>query len=220
MLKHEDFDIFYFTIGISPFKNVKTQEGIESDLAVSYLCRHVIVKEFLKRGFDTKTLPKQKPRVFLMGGPGLSVNPALEDINWESSFSSISAHVNTHIFNEALVHYLAKYHPEVDAFGLYPGFIYTSGFSSLISNPTLSNIIGKIIDQWFQTKEGYVQNVLVPLLVNPNIISGQLFNSVGNEIVPNSWIGEDVTKRSTLIVKLNDELLIKYNLMGDSVNDL
>jgi len=62
-LKDDKFDVLFFTVGISPMKFELTPEGIESDLAVSYLSRHVIVQEFLKRGFgnsESNSSPKKK----------------------------------------------------------------------------------------------------------------------------------------------------------------
>jgi len=147
-----------------------------------------------------------------MGAPGLMINPVLHDINWENGYDSFYAHSNTHIFNEALVHYIAANYPDVCAFGLNPGLIFTSGFMTVIGNPFWAKVAGTIIDFLFQTKEEYIQNVLVPLLVLPDVKSGFLFNSVGNEIVPNSWLAQNITARSFQLVNLNEELLRKYNL--------
>jgi len=121
-LKAEDFDVLFFTVGIAPLMLERTAEGIESDLAVSYLSRHVIVHELLHNGFDKARANSQKPRIFLVGGPGVSlITPDIEDINWENKFDATSAHMNTHLFNEAIVHHLANQYPSIESFALNPG---------------------------------------------------------------------------------------------------
>jgi NAD(P)-dependent dehydrogenase (short-subunit alcohol dehydrogenase family) len=70
-LKDEVFDLIVFTTGIFPGELVRTSEGLERDLAVSYLSRYVIMQEFLANGLATVKLPSGKrPRVFIMGFPG------------------------------------------------------------------------------------------------------------------------------------------------------
>jgi len=151
-----------------------------------------------------------------MGAPGLSVDPVLDDVNWETSFSAMPAHTNTHIFNEALVLHYTKKYPSIEFFGLNPGMIvtsgYTSGLDTLVGNPMIANIIGSLLGLLFQSKEDYVEHVLVPLLANPEIKSCSLFNTLGNEIVPNPWFNIDLDARSKQLVTINNDLLKKYNL--------
>jgi len=146
-----------------------------------------------------------------MGAPGFTSSPVLEDINWEKSYDFIPSHMNGHIFNEALVHFLAQNYPSIETFGLNPGMIATSGFSAAIG-PSLEYILVPAVETFFQSKEHYAKNVLTPLLVSPDIKSGALFNSIGNEIVPNTWLSEDLHVRAAQLVKLNEDLLKKYNL--------
>jgi len=68
LLKDEKFDVLFFTIGISPMKLARTPEGIESDLAVSYLSRHVMINEFINSGYDKIKLDSgKKAKSFLDG---------------------------------------------------------------------------------------------------------------------------------------------------------
>jgi len=76
----------------------------------------------------------------------------------------------------------------------------------------IANIIGSLLGPLFQSKEDYVEHVLVPLLANPEIKSCSLFNTLGNEIVPNPWFNIDLDARSKQLVTINNDLLKKYNL--------
>jgi len=214
-LKDEKFDVIFFTTGTAHFHLEHTKEGIESDLAISYLSRQVLLDGLIGYGLDRVTLSSgRNPRVFLMGGPGMSADPSLEDINWEDpeKFKSLPRHMNTHIFNEALVHHYAVKYPSIEFFGLYPGIIVTTGIENLLGNGTFLSIVKPLINLLFQTVEYYSENILVPLLASPEIKSGSLFNSLGNEIETNTWFNEDLKGRSKQLVTLNHELLKKKNL--------
>jgi len=100
-IKNEKFDVVFFTTGITIWYLEHTKEGIELDLSISYLSRQVIVDGLIANGLDTVKLDSgRKPRIFLMGGPGLFPEPDLEDINWENPEKNrnIPRHLNTHIF--------------------------------------------------------------------------------------------------------------------------
>ena len=68
----EKFDVIVFTNGIlSRSKRTETPEGIEEDLAISYLSRFAFLKRAMELGFSKKRLDSStKPRVFIMGYPG------------------------------------------------------------------------------------------------------------------------------------------------------
>lgn len=76
----EPADIVVLTVGIVPAaKRAVTEDGIEMDMAVSYLSRLVILKYLVPR------LPKGC-RVFVMGFPGSSQPYNLDDLNSEKSY--------------------------------------------------------------------------------------------------------------------------------------
>jgi NAD(P)-dependent dehydrogenase (short-subunit alcohol dehydrogenase family) len=70
-LPAEKLDLVVFTTGIfaAPTREV-TAEGIERDMAVSYLSRLVIVREIAPRLGKDRPATQMKPRVFIMGYPG------------------------------------------------------------------------------------------------------------------------------------------------------
>ena len=94
-------DVVVFTTGIfAKAERVETEEGIELDMAVSYLSRVVILKFLVPR------LTKNQSRVFIMGFPGGALDPInVEDLNSEKSYKGGPdwVHFNTVAGNEALV---------------------------------------------------------------------------------------------------------------------
>uniref|UniRef100_A0A6B2LDE0 NAD(P)-binding domain-containing protein n=1 Tax=Arcella intermedia TaxID=1963864 RepID=A0A6B2LDE0_9EUKA len=218
-MKEKDFDAIFMTIGVAPLVRSYTAEGIESDLAVSYLCRHVVMDQMLKNGFGSGRPESSKPRVISIAYPGLWFTPgALDDINWERTPYDFKAHINTHIFNEALVHFLSQKHLNIEIIGLAPGWLSTPGLNSMTQGTIFEKVLPTLVDVLFQTKEHFVENVVIPLLMSPEIKSGSVFNSVGTEILPNSWLAVDLLKRSKELVTLNHNLLRKYNLTEDPLD--
>jgi hypothetical protein len=93
----------------------ETPEGIELDLAVSYLSRVEIVNSLTMAS---------NARVFVMGFPGQKMEANLEDFNSEKNYAAWPAHMQTVIGNEALVEFCSNRH-SVNAYGLNPGLIRT-----------------------------------------------------------------------------------------------
>src|SRR5262245_38901129 len=72
LLPAETADLFVFTTGIlAGPKRQETAEGIERDMAVSYLSRLVIVREIAPHLGKRRPAAQMKPRVFVMGFPGV-----------------------------------------------------------------------------------------------------------------------------------------------------
>jgi len=68
----ESLELIVMTQGIFAGRERRTNaEGIELDLAVSYLSRLVLVREFAGRVGKAKASLGKKPRVFVMGFPGI-----------------------------------------------------------------------------------------------------------------------------------------------------
>jgi len=216
LFRDDDFDVLFFTIGTTVMRYETTSEGIEKDLAVSYLNRHVLLFSLLNNGLGSKTQStKNRPRIFLVGAPGFFAAPEIEDINWEKGYEgiNINPHMNAHVFNEAIVHYISFKYPNVSAFGLSPGLVASGGATgAFTSNPVLQQYIAYVMDSLFQPIDHYAAQVLLPLLVTPELSSGQLFNSKGNEIKPNPWLAENLELRSAQLVDLNDQVLKRHKL--------
>jgi len=99
-----NIDIVVFTTGImaGPKREV-TPEGIERDLAVSYLSRLVILNEIAPRLGKDRARTDLRPRIFVMGFPGTEQKADVDDLNSEQGYKRFSAHSNTVSGNEVLV---------------------------------------------------------------------------------------------------------------------
>ena len=182
----ETYDMVIFTVGILPKRQREvSSEGIEMDMAVSYLNRYVITKEVAPR-LGKNRQPQSagsavalvRPRIFNMAFPGNNQSANLEDFNSEKSYSFIKAHENTVSSNEALVLHSVKAFPQVDSFGLNPGMIRTNIRVDSGSFGIFTGIFEKITEWTSPTVEEYSE-AMVPLLVNPALegMSGVMFNA-------------------------------------------
>ena len=192
-LKGRVFDTVVFTVGIfSRSKLTRTPEGIEEDLAVSYLSRFVVANELIQ----ANAIDGRK-KVFIMGFPGQDIQPTnVEDINFETTpYKQFPAHMNTVLFNEALVYELAKRHPNLHVFGLNPGLIRTGirdnvhGGESTFFGKILETIIG-----WTNIDvDSYAEKTLIPLMVTPKLDgkTALSFSQKGVEVRPGPWVSAE-----------------------------
>lgn len=125
-LPAEEFDMLILTTGIfaTPTREV-TPEGIEKDLAVSFLSRAVVVRTLAERLGTRRANTARRPRIFIMGFPGTGEAGTVDDLNSEKRYESMAAHMNTVAGNEALVLHAAKLYPRLGVYGLNPGLIKT-----------------------------------------------------------------------------------------------
>ncbi len=181
----ESTDIVVMTTGImaAPKREV-TAEGIERDLAVSYLCRLVMLREIAPRlAHDRKG---DKPRVFIMGFPGTGQAGKLDDLNAEHAFNAMEVHMNTVAGNEALVLDAVKRYPHTDVFGLNPGLIKTSIRANYLGDSSVRHrVVEFMIGLFMISPETYAERI-VPLLFAPELQgkSGAMFNQKGDAILP------------------------------------
>ena len=186
-LPAEDLDLLVFTTGIMAGpKREETAEGIERDMAVSYLSRLVIVREIGPRLGKNRPAAPMKPRVFIMGFPGTGQAGKLDDLNAERSYGRWAAHVNTVAGNEMLVLDAAKRYPNASFFGLNPGIIKTNIRSNLFGGDTLLyRFIEWMTGLLAPSAETYAER-LTPLLVSPDIEahSSAMFDRKGMAILP------------------------------------
>ncbi len=186
-LPAETLDLVIFTTGIfaSP-KRQETAEGIERDMAVSYLSRLVILREIAPRLGKDRASKSTKPRVFVMGYPGGGQAGTLDDLNADKSYSAMPVHMNTVAGNEMLVLDAAKRYPNVTFFGLNPGLIKTNIRDNFLGEGTLkSRIVERLIGFLSVSPETYAEN-LTPLLVSPDLDahSGAMFDKKGVAVLP------------------------------------
>lgn len=191
LLPAESLDLVVFTTGIiaAPQREV-TAEGLERDMAVSYLSRLVILQEIEKRLGQDQPAGHARPRVFVMGYPGSGQPGKVGDLNAEKAYSAMGVHMNTVAGNEMLVLDAAKRMPHVGVFGLNPGLIKTDIRSNFLGGrKLLFTTIEWLIGLLNPTAEAYAERI-VPLLLAPGLDSktGLMFNRNAQAILPSPGI--------------------------------
>ena len=174
-------DVVVFTTGIfAKAERVETEEGIELDMAVSYLSRLVILKFLVPR------LTKKPTRVFIMGFPGGALDPInVDDLNSEKSYKGGPdwVHFNTVAGNEALVLDWSKVSKDVKFYGLNPGVIKT-GIRGNIYESGIMYYLGPVVEfllgLFMPSPESYAAT-MVHVLFCPTLDehSGASFNPQG-----------------------------------------
>ena len=193
-LPAETFDAVLLTHGIFTGRTREvTPEGVEKDLATSAMSRWVVAQELAPRLGRRRPSRRQKPRLFVWGFPGGERALDLTDIQSTRNYRWQTAHSNTVVFNEALVHHAAARFPDVNVFGMNPGIIKTNIMAGVLGQATLKLRAQQIlIGLLFQSAEAYAEKV-VPLVVHPALEdrSGALFNRHAQPIEPNPWLISD-----------------------------
>jgi NAD(P)-dependent dehydrogenase (short-subunit alcohol dehydrogenase family) len=186
-LAAETLDIVVFTTGIiAAPKREETAEGIERDMAVSYLSRLVILREIAPRLGKDRPVASMKPRVFIMGFPGTGQAGTLDDLNTEKSYGAMRAHRNTVAGNEMLVLDAVKRYPNLTVLGLNPGGIKTNIRDNLFGKDSLrSRVFEGVLGLFTPTADAYAER-LTPLLVSRDLEghSGAMFNQKVEAILP------------------------------------
>jgi hypothetical protein len=185
-LPAERLDIVVFTTGtMAGPKREVTSEGLERDLAISYLSRFVILNRIAPRLGRGRPDAVVRPRVFVMGFPGSGQKAVVDDLNSETKYGRIKAHSNTVAGNEVLVLDAAKRFRHVDFFGLNPGFVKTDIRGNLFGSRKLLAVIEWLTSFMTIEPETYAER-LAPLLVSPSLNnrSGTMFNNLAEAILP------------------------------------
>jgi NAD(P)-dependent dehydrogenase (short-subunit alcohol dehydrogenase family) len=184
----EDVDVALFTAGIIAAKTrEETAEGIERDMAVSFLNRVAILQGISGRLGITRPADAPQPRVFVMGSPGSDQLGNPDDLNSELTYKAMAAHANTIAGNEALALGANGMFPGPAYFGLGPGLIKTGIRENWMGrNGNLSyRLFEGAIGLFLQSPDQYARRV-VPLLFTPELNgrSGILFNRKGRPTSP------------------------------------
>jgi NAD(P)-dependent dehydrogenase (short-subunit alcohol dehydrogenase family) len=184
-LPAEQLDLLVLTIGIFGQRARQvTAEGIERDVATSYLSRHVLVRELAGRLGTGRPAGKPRPRIFVMGFPGSAQSPDLEDLNADRGYRWRTAHANGVVGNEALVLDGAHRYPALGFFGLNPGIMKSNIMGGLLGEGSrLHRLQQAVIGLIFPSVAEYAERIL-PLLISPDIeaASGALFGRFGDPI--------------------------------------
>lgn len=184
-LPAEDLDLLILTAGIMAGKDrVESPEGIELDLAVSYLSRYVIVRELAQRLGKERHETRSKPRVFVVAFPGTDPQIDISDLNSEREYKPMITHAKTVMGNEALVLDSASRYPQVNFYGLNPGMVKSNIRAAMLGEGSFrQTIVESLIGVFMQTPDRYSARI-VPLLVSPDIEnhSGAMFDRRGDPI--------------------------------------
>jgi NAD(P)-dependent dehydrogenase (short-subunit alcohol dehydrogenase family) len=195
----ESLDIVVFTQGIitAPQRQVSS-DGIELDLAISYISRRIILERLFERG--------ARSRFFVMGFPGVEGESNLEDFNAEQSYSVMKQHFNTVVGNEALVHGARERFAGIRIFGLNPGFVKTEIRDNLLGkNSWTSLFVENTIALFTPTAQTY-SNRIVSVIANENIPDSVFhFNCFGEPIRPSNFSLEK--ENVDRVWKITDELI-------------
>jgi NAD(P)-dependent dehydrogenase (short-subunit alcohol dehydrogenase family) len=213
VLPAETADLVIFTAGIfAAPQRQETAEGIERDLAVSYLNRLVILRNIAPRLGTGRPAGSRKPRVFNMAYPGSGQIGDPTDLNSERSYRPLPAHMNTVAGNEILVLTGARRYPHLNVFGLNPGLIKTNIRDNFLGKGSLkSRLMETVIGLLTPTADAYAQRI-APLLVSPDLEthSGALFDSKGNPILPSEGLSDAHMKT---FVAVSEALLARAGIL-------
>lgn len=187
LLPAETLDLVIFTTGIfAAPKRQETAEGLERDMAVSYLSRLVILQGIAPRLGAGRPAGRAKPRVFVMGYPGTGQTGTLGDLNAECAYRAMGVHMNTVAGNEMLVLDGAHRHTHFNVYGLNPGLIKTDIRSNFLGGSKfVFALMEGLIGLMTPTADDYAKRI-APLLLAPELEarSGALFNSKAQAILP------------------------------------
>lgn len=184
-LPAEDLDAVILTSGIITTKQRKVSpDGIELDLAISYVSRFVIIRGIADHLAASRD---NRGRIFVMGAPGMGEKGNPEDLNAEQEYKQMPAHMNTVAANEALVLDASQRYPNLSVFGLNPGLVRTDIRANVFggNDTLLFRAVETIIGLFTPTPETYAKRI-VPALFAPELTgeSGFHFNNKGTPIEP------------------------------------
>lgn len=207
-LPAEQLDLLIFTTGIfSSPRRETTAEGIERDLATSYLNRFVMLRALAPRLGTGRAVGARPARVFVMAFPGAGQAGDPDDLNSERAYRQMAAHMNTVAGNEALVLHAARTYPDLHVFGLNPGLVKTNIRANVHggSDTLRFKVMEAMIGLFTPTAERYAEQ-LGPVILAPDLDgkSGVHFNAKGVAIAASTVMTVEHVER---LIAASEELL-------------
>ncbi|MER7789699.1 SDR family NAD(P)-dependent oxidoreductase [Streptomyces sp. NPDC097640] len=197
-LPAESYDVAYFSLGIMAAKTrEETAEGVERDMAISYLSRLAMLQGLSSRLGTARPDGAPQPRVFVMGAPGTGNIGDPDDPNSEKSYKSFAAHANTVAGNEMLVLAGPDRLPGPAYFGLNPGFIKTGIRSNYLGEGSVAHRVAEgLVGLLGPSPETYAERI-VPLLFTDALEgrTGLMFNNKAQPILPTKGLDEGYVDR-------------------------
>lgn len=206
----ETADVVLFTSGIFAAKTrQETDEGLERDMATSYLSRFAALRGIAPRLGTARPAGAPRPRVFLMGAPGSGALGDPDDLNAErAGYTGMRTHSNTVAANEALVLAGGTLLPGPLYFGLNPGAVKTGIRANYLGEGSLTHRLTEaLVGALGQSPAAYARRV-VPLLFSPGLDRhpALLLNNKARPIKPSE--GMDLA-RANRFMAASDALLRK-----------
>ncbi|WP_245881576.1 SDR family NAD(P)-dependent oxidoreductase [Streptomyces milbemycinicus] len=194
----ESYDVAYFSLGIMAAKTREvTREGLERDMAISYLSRLAVLQGLSPRLGTGRPGGAAQPRVFVMGAPGTGMVGDLDDLNSEKAYKPMVAHMNTVAGNEMLVLAGPDRLPGPAYFGLNPGFIKTGIRSNYLGEGSIGHRLAEsLVGLTGPSPETYGERI-VPLLFTEDLEgrTGLMFNNKAQPILPTEGLGKGYIDR-------------------------
>jgi 2,4-dienoyl-CoA reductase-like NADH-dependent reductase (Old Yellow Enzyme family)/NAD(P)-dependent dehydrogenase (short-subunit alcohol dehydrogenase family) len=191
LLPAEELDLLVFTTGIfAAPQRQQTGEGLERDMAVSFLNRRVMLNAMAPRMVRQNRNPSARPRIFIMGYPGTGAAGTLDDLNADRSYKAMQVHMNTVAGNEMLVLDSARRYPQIACFGLNPGLIKTNIRDNFLGKGSWKSYLAELlIGVLAPSADNYARRI-VPLMLSNGLgtHSGALFNSKAQAILPSATL--------------------------------
>jgi len=205
LLKGRKFDTVVFCGGFRPRPEF-TGSGDDEDLESSYLSRFIIVNELLK----SQAL-MGRTRIYILAYPG--DDPMLADFedmkfDW-TDYKQIPSHINTVLFNDAMIREVARRYPGLRIFGVNPGFLARNAASDVQYAPKsiLSRGFERMLSIAMKSPEQYVERSLIHLIASPMLdeMSGAFFSEQFERLPPKKWMSKE---KNTIRVWENSEQLV------------
>jgi hypothetical protein len=197
-LPAESYDVVLFTTGIIAAKTrEETPEHVERDMAISYLSRLAILQGLSPRLGSARAAGAPRPRVFVMGSPGVGTLGDPDDLNSEQSYRAMVAHANTIAGNEALVLGAKDRFPGPAFFGLGPFLIKTGIRSNFLGDGSITHkLVETAVGLFMQSPETYAKR-MVPLLFAPELDgrTGLMFGHKAQPILPTQGLDDGYADR-------------------------
>ena len=212
LLPAETLDLLIFTTGIfAAPQRQETPEGIERDLAVSYLNRFVMLREWGPRLGLARPPGRAKPRVVMVAYPGSGQIGTPDDLNAEQSYKAFAAHMNTVVGNEALLLDGAVRYPQTVFVGLNPGLIKTGIRDNFFGKGSLKSRLTEGLIGWLTPTAGAYAERIAPVMLAPEIENRQaaMFNNKGHAILPSPSLTPDHVRK---FMKASEALLARVGL--------
>jgi len=189
-------DTIVFTNGIlAAGTREETSEGLELDLAVSYLSRFVFARRIIERGIPLRSVGGSKPRIFVMGFPGFKNEATIDDFNSERKYSAWPAHMNTVVGNEAFVSYLnTAFKGAVNVYGLNPGLIKSEIREKYFGKGSWMGSVAETLIGWFTwSADAYAEQSLLHIVVSKELEDkpGALIDSKRVVLPPNEFLTKE-----------------------------